>query len=647
MPAQTTTSAQTKLKMPVVFLIIFSAILMFRLSLNLPTYHNTYIGSYFRIGLIPWSDAAGWVSGSEQISEGYPISGYPARRPLYPLFLASLFSIFGDDDYANVVFVQILLACLSVSFAFLFLRNVRERLPVILFMTFLALWRPAFQSLFLTENLGIFILIASFALIWSGVSNGTESRICSGFFLLGLSQAVRPYSILCLATVPLVAFFAYDSSRKKIFFIFMFFICLGYGFHMIAALLFNQSGTDLHYSIHLYGQVTGGKGWTAASYDPLIMEQIRRNVSPKELNAFIYHRALELFFENPYGLFKGILNSYKCYFQNLHYAFRAQHKFFPLFFCLFVLCDNTRTFREFFLGIKNRKLFWLCMPVLFFSYPYFCLLFFIIGMMYAAIRYKDPLNAFSLLYFLGILLSLPLIGGEDGGNRIKISSDIFLFFIAANGFSRLISHTDTGKKLKFDWDRSDMVKVCGVLFFSFLIFIGFPYLIKMRGASNRVAEKTPLAEKKQIADMLNLEKEELVGPVELEALENKWPEPSYEKFSRKSVYTEYIHKNRYTVFLKADEGININHPEFWPMQTTSPKLERTVLISLRDWIVFPGIKPRQLWQFNKRRILVIGTLTGIPRRWRHDTGYVIFARYIGFLNSSEKLVWIALSDLKK
>ena len=142
--------------------ILFLAFVFFRLSVNLPTFAKMHVGSYYRIGVIPWSDASGWVHGAEQVMAGDLIADFPARRPLYSLFLAGLFSFFGWN-YVNIIFVQIFLFCLSICLAYLFLKKIQDRFAVLLFLTFLCLWRPMLQSHFMTENLGVLILIIGFA----------------------------------------------------------------------------------------------------------------------------------------------------------------------------------------------------------------------------------------------------------------------------------------------------------------------------------------------------------------------------------------------------------------------------------------------------------------------------------------------------
>jgi len=630
-------------KLLISIFILFSALLLFRMSVNLTTHYKTYFGNYYRIGIIPWSDAYGWVSGAEQILEGRQLSDFPARRPLYPLFLANLFSAMGMR-YSPAIFVQITMMCLAVILGYLMLQNIRERLAVILFLIFLSLWHPTLPSMFMTENLGVFILIISFSLIWKGIRSETRSDIFAGYFLLGLSQAVRPYSLLCLATVPFIAFFISDTRRNKIiyFLSLLFFVSLGYSLHGLASVIFNQQGTASNFALTLYGQVSGGKGWTAAYYDPAVVAYIRNNtVSPDELNAFIYKRTLEIFLETPSLFFVGVISAYKFYFVNLPYVFSAPAKFFILLFPLFLVCEKKFTFAHLFFKIKSKPLCWFCLPLAVIRYEYFWTIFLAAGFIQTVRYHKQELSRFLLLYFAGILLSLPLIG-SDGGFRVTISSDIFVFLVAAVGFHRFLEDIPDEKISDPIYDRHRFLKICGIPLFVFLILICLPYLIKMKNASDKATVNFPVPEGPQIAKILNLETVP-AGPAELADLKKKWPEPSYEKINNTPAYVRYKYSVRDSVFFDADEGGDISDPDKWPAALTVPKFPRTVYI--RHWTIFPYITPQQLRRFDNREIIVQGRLIARPLRWRNNTGYVIIANYIGCLNQAGNLEWITVSEL--
>jgi hypothetical protein len=623
----------------IMLLIFFIGILFFRLSVNMPTHHETHFEA-FRIGIIPWSDARGWVNGAENLLEGERISNIPGRRPLYPIFLAGIFSMLGVD-YSSAIFFQIILTCLAVVAAYYILRDVRERLAVILFVTLLSLWRPTSPSVFMTENLAILILSISFALIWRGFRLGDKSDTCTGFFLLGLSQAVRPYAVLCLGTVPFVPFF-FDgqwSTKLKYTLWLLCFTAIGYSLHPLASALFNESGTGSNFAMVLYGQVAGGKGWTSAYADPAIQESIRNSLSLGELNRIIYQRAMELFFQNPFQFIIAAVKSYKSYLIHLPHAFSTQYDFFILFFPLAVMSDPNMRLSDFVSIVKERPLLWTSIPFLFLAYRYLFLTFSAIGLMTSIQYRKDPLHIFLLLYLAGILLSLPLIG-SDGGTRVAISSDIFVFLLASIGFRRCLGLALPSNQVSIEPDPC-MKKGWAVMALVFFLFFVIPHAIKAKAAF-REDSALPGLESEQISEIAGTD-EPVVGPSTLRSLKNSWfisSQLKLDTLSDSSAYATYKFAIRDSVYFKAEEGINPNHFELWPMTLTKPKFSRT--INTRLWTVFPNIEPYQLERIDNKEIVVIGSLVVNDLRWRYDTPYVIIVKFIGSVDSNGKLNWTEL-----
>lgn len=106
---------------------------------------------------------------------------------------------------------------------------------------------------------------------------------------------------------------------------------------------------------------------------------------------------------------------------------------------------------------------------------------------------------------------------------------------------------------------------------------------------------------------------------------------------------KYKYSVRDSVFFDANEGADPRHPDVWPASVTSPRFPRTIYI--RHWTLFPHIKLQQLGRFDNQEVIVEGTLIARPRRWKNETGYVIVAEHIGYLNQTGNLKWIAVSDL--
>ena len=195
----------------VVFFLLFS----FRLFVNFGTMRFDYTGNTFRIGVIPWSDAKGWLNGAIQVMDGKQMSGVAARRPLYPLFLSTIFTIFGTS-YRIGIFVQMSLLVLIFTIAYQILKANTDRISPAAFLSLLAVWRPTVTTTFMTENLGIFTIALAFAFLWRGFDTDSSSFRFMGLFFLGLSQAIRPWCFAILATVPFAYFFQNKTIRVKL-----------------------------------------------------------------------------------------------------------------------------------------------------------------------------------------------------------------------------------------------------------------------------------------------------------------------------------------------------------------------------------------------------------------------------------------------
>jgi hypothetical protein len=143
------------------------------------------------------------------------MDAFASRRPLYALFLAILFKWFGAP-YLNAITAQILLTGIALLIAFALFRRHPARILALFYLSQLAIWEATTQSVFLTENLAILALIPGMTLIWLGVSAGGPSYWYLGLFFYGLSQAVRPWALLGLATVPWAAFFFSGAMRIRV-----------------------------------------------------------------------------------------------------------------------------------------------------------------------------------------------------------------------------------------------------------------------------------------------------------------------------------------------------------------------------------------------------------------------------------------------
>ena len=317
--------------------LLFLAAFLLRFFFILPTLNNHYTNNYYRIGSIPWSDAAGWYSGAEEIAQGDKLDEFAGRRPLYPLVLSILIAL-GITHYQSLIVIQILLISLSIVLVYYILRDVKEKFPVIIFLTFLILWRLNTPSVMMTENLAMIIFIIAFACIYKGFLIKSNRYILLACFLFAIGESVRPWAFLALLLLPLIPIFLYRNYSTKIKFVVIYtaFIIMGLSLHYFADMFFNKPhiGTNTNFSLTLYGQVNGGTGWGSVYTDKDIHERIKQGITPEELNRFIYKKAIKLFVAQPVNFIKASIETYKNYIKTIPADFRRNGRIGPFFFIL-------------------------------------------------------------------------------------------------------------------------------------------------------------------------------------------------------------------------------------------------------------------------------------------------------------------------
>ncbi|RJQ57215.1 MAG: hypothetical protein C4530_13140 [Desulfobacteraceae bacterium] len=641
-----------------ILVLLFLMLLAFRMYVNIGTLRPDYTENVFRVGIVPWSDAKAWVNGAIQVINGEPISGVATARPLYPLFLAVLFFILGHF-YMGVIYAQMVLSAIVVVIAYYLLKPVPNRLGVLLFLCFLSIWRPDVSTVFMTENLGIYILILCFALMWRGLSIGCEKTTISGAFLLGLSQAVRPWCVMTLITVPFFSFVSNKPLKDKFrsFILHTLFIVLGFGLHPMAAGIFNKPGEGYANNPQtLYGQVVGGKGWTAVYGDPIIKKALEQNLTSKEVNGIIYRRIKALFLENPGQLLKATIKGYRYYFEKIPDEFGkagSRPVFFALFFFMQIFLDKHLHLHSLIRKFKRRPaacaVSVIGVAVFFLNFSWLWTVLLVVGIIPPILNPKNRFYAFILLYLTGIMLSIPLVG-TDGGMRVKIGSDILLFLIASTGLSWVIEKKESAApdaKAASDYPITyglNAYQVFSILLGAATLFWGIPYIV------NHVSTRSyPLDAElrhykpEDLAARLNLA-EIPISPGHLNALWHEWPELTLEKENGKMAYYSIRYTIHDAVFLNSHEGIECMIPAIaarhWPLMPL--RMKRTVMVLETWYTLFPNVTPKDLTRFENREIIVVGMLISKPRRFLYATPFVLYVSHIVSIDDTGALEVMAM-----
>ncbi len=622
--------------MPIILALVGFGVL-FRCCSNLGTLSQFYTGNVFRVGLIPWSDARGWVDGALAVMSGGAIDGYPAFRPLTPLFLSDIFSLTGVDYLYGMIFQGALLLT-AISIAAWILRDVRPRLPVYLFLALLSIWRPGVETSFITEVPGMLILIPGFALLWRGTVKNRNKDTLAGIFLFGLNQAIRPWNILTLALLPLLAFRGSLSWKRK-FGLFLAYVCCGaagFGFHPLAVGLFNApDAVGGNEDKALFGRVAGGS-WMLYYYDPVITKA-RNNpeVTPSELRRLTYKRAWEVFRSHPELLLRSTVSSYIDYSKKLPLEFGGGFTcglWLLLIFALLIAIEKGFVFKapEWETGKWQRGIPAAIFLVLLVAVYQWVLtvvaLFGIVSM--CRRKYFCGLSWLILLYLAGVLLSIPLVG-DDGGLRIKIGGDIILFLTAATGAAmfrrgQFPAESETPEDQQ-PLSCRDMTPVLACAAGALVIFIALPWCIKITASPDPDRNWTGYsALPKQLPPSA-----QILFPAEIERIWNEFPQPSFEKYNGVAAAWTIDYHNRDVIFAAAAEGLRStpNIMQFWPL--TPLNEPRSIIVRENRFAIISGIHPEQLSLLENKRIIIYGNLIAKPRAYLFATGYVMDVKRIG------------------
>jgi 4-amino-4-deoxy-L-arabinose transferase-like glycosyltransferase len=178
---------------------------------------------YNHLGELLKSDAEGYHKLALQLLNygNFQIPGSDLdtfRTPGYPIFIYSIYSIFGVKPYM-VLFIQIFLNLASVYFLYLIGENLFNRSIGVIsaFLLSIELDHIYFTYSFLTDTLFVFLfLLACLIFIWFFKRNKISYLIVSSF-LLGISTFVRPITILFPFVLIFIMIISAIKSKKYTF----------------------------------------------------------------------------------------------------------------------------------------------------------------------------------------------------------------------------------------------------------------------------------------------------------------------------------------------------------------------------------------------------------------------------------------------
>lgn len=616
------------------------------LAINLPTLGEDFIHEFFRIGVIPWSDAHNWYEGADRITQGRELTSVAARRPLYPLFLANLTWLAGGD-YLQAIGAQLLLTAIAFAGAAAILRPVADRFSATLLLSLLLLWRPENVPLFMTETLAMPLLALAFAAIWRGLDQRDDGSLMAGYLLFGLSQAVRPWALLCLVTVPILGAFGKGIAfRRRCLRTLGLLGCLalGYVFHPIAGSLFSSPGqTTTNSGEILFAQVSGGISWTATWDDPEIRRLVAAGKSPEELNRAVWRRCWEIFKEDPSKFGKATVATWKSYFRQTLWPFPRGSNSILWLSCAFMglaLLDPARhrkpsaILKPGFAGI----LLWLLLTFFFTQTLSVALA---LGLLLCLYR-RRPFDIFVLLYLLGILLSLPFLGNA-GGQRPRIGGDILLYTIASLGIGWILDRSTSPRHRGGPITRG-LRMTAGVPATVFAVLAGVLIVAPLTIRSlARDAPTIPLSQR-QISE-IEARHPGILRAGELDRISGVYGlDPEIAEISGRRAYRSQRFERRDSLEFEAGKGLDLasRKGQLWPLGKRN--FHRTILISGRNFLILPNITRDQLAEIGDRELLIAGRVKTRSREQRFDIATAILADEVWYAQDDGALSRLSLTQ---
>jgi len=344
------------------------------------TYPNK---SYFLIGgLIPSSDAAGWIEGAWRLLHSADLSIYSQRRPINAALLALWLYLTGNLQN-SILLLAMLAAISSIFAAWIVRRSLGWTAAVIFFITALALIHRHLP-LTMTEVHGYIFGCLAFPLLWrAAVDNSVASYVVGlALFSIALSARSGPFIVL-----PMVLIWgAFNLSSKKRVLVQVLLgstLAVFSGFILTECFQFLWSGKEniqhSNFSLTLYGMAVGGKGWLQAFFDhPEIVRGTFGGIREAEISQKIFYIAMSEIFRDPTRFI-----SY--YFGQLEHFIRL--------------------FMKYELGLSR--------------------LMTLIAGIWLITNWRDPLAQLVMSVLLGILLSAPFLMADAG---VRPFTPVFVVF---------------------------------------------------------------------------------------------------------------------------------------------------------------------------------------------------------------------------
>lgn len=329
-----------------------------------------FSSSYSCQGLLPLSDASGYVDGAKSLLSTGELNQFSARRPLCVMIYTFLFAI-SQENLQLVLIIQVFilgLACLFFSIEVQ--KHIGSFASLLMAIILTGAIRP-YVSSFMTENFGFTFGLLSLTYFLRGFRRNSSNNFELGLVFLAVGLNIRPSAMVILPA--LIIYFYYISKFNLRHFIrILIFVGLVCSINPILYKLFAPSGSEYmgNISYTLYGLVSGGKGWEyVLSQHP----EIKYLSSDQLKTQYIYELCWNVYQKTPltfwktliYEIAKGIVDSPEIFFQRVLGVPFLVMKFFYLIGAVLLFTNKQNNLKPLctFLLISLLSIF-ICAPIL-------------------------------------------------------------------------------------------------------------------------------------------------------------------------------------------------------------------------------------------------------------------------------------------
>jgi hypothetical protein len=266
-------------------------------------------------GILPWSDASGYLSDAWSLAEGQLMSAFSGRRPWYASTLGALFRL----SNGNLAITLAILSVLVAIACFALTREIQATHGTLVGVTVLTIMLFYYRITIgtnMTENLGTALGAIGLAVLWKGASRRQIRIIYLGLLLMTLALAARAGAFMVLPMLVLWGAWVFRGrSRLSISFlvggIAAVFLGFSLDFALRELLTDSQSVAFSNYAYVLYGIGVGGKNWTQVMVDHPELLQL----TDPELSARVSQLAWDVLRSNPMLALQGLLSAWRDYFS--------------------------------------------------------------------------------------------------------------------------------------------------------------------------------------------------------------------------------------------------------------------------------------------------------------------------------------------